>query len=88
MNLTKMEKDIIKVMNTVSAGDTQFPSTEDYAWFGLIDYEFQDEAAKFGIEGRSISGLVSSLVKKGVVAVDDLDGEMYYYIRDEDLKKL
>ena len=88
IKLTELEKTFLKVMDVVSAGDGQFPRTDDHALFGLMDEEFVNVAKDHGIESKVISGLTSSLVKKGVVAVDELDNEHYYYVKDSTFKSL
>ena len=88
LKLTELEKKLLKVMDVVSCGDTQYPGTDDHAWFGLMDDEFTSVAQEHGITSKTISGLTSSLVQKGVVAIDELDNEHYYYVKDSTFKSL
>ena len=86
--LTKSEIDLVMVMKLENAGDTNFFENDDDCWFGIIDTEFRNTAKKFGIEGRELSGLMSSLAKKEIASSNSSDGEIYYYIRKADMKTI
>lgn len=71
--LTDLEVKMIKIMDEQSGNDcyANFSDidTDVAAWFGWFDKDFKDAALKQGIEGKMISGLAGSLVKKGIVSV-------------------
>jgi len=85
--LTELELKALKALKDSTFGDTDFDFGDGYetAWFGSTDDEDTREVFKGeGIEGKSISGVVSSLVQKGIIKVEKYDMnddfESYYYM--------
>jgi hypothetical protein len=86
-NLTELELKALKALSSSTFGDTDFNFGSGYetAWFGSTDdTETRNIFKAEGIEGKSISGVMSSLVKKGFVIVKGGDDEFetYFYMPD------
>ena len=68
---TELELKLLKIMGThdyVMVGDHE-------AHWGYFDKSFQNKAEKVGVTPRQISGIVSSLVKKKAVQVEECGNE-------------
>jgi hypothetical protein len=90
MKLTELETKALKVLcqNTYGDCDHEFNGEEQSAWFGSSDdVETREDLIKNGINGKTISGVISSLKQKGVIAVDKFEGKSYYYIPDKTYQK-
>ena len=86
-NVTELELKALKALSSSTFGDTDYDFGRGYetAWFGSTDdADTRDIFKAEGIEGKSISGVVSSLAKKGFVIVTAGDEEFgtYYYVPD------
>lgn len=72
-NLTQNESKVLKTIltNDFTMSNGAIPATyegTDWIWSDCIN----DSASPSGIEGKSLSGVVSSLCKKGLVVVDGI----------------
>ena len=72
IEVTELERKLLTVISKQTSGDCNRTMTgveDGHAWFGFFDQDFTDEAAKIGIVGKEISGIASSLKKKGLIEV-------------------
>lgn len=93
LECTPDELNLLRTMAYCTCGDTSM-TNGDYAWFGIVDSDFRKYAqTKYALSGKTISGLVSSLVKKGIVEVAESEDyeeglQKFYSLRDSDIKEL
>lgn len=73
ISLTEMERKVFPAIAQVNFAGTGASNFEEFALDRCITCDVKDVAKVTGLDSKSIRGVISSLIQKGLVYIDEYD---------------